>query len=156
MSKQIIPTTEEHILELSQTMRVADVEEIWAARHSKPYDALKRGVSMSNEAFTGLWDDKVVCIFGVAQHTPFTDEGVPWLLASDLVEKTSHTFLRVNRIYTKEIKKRYSRLENYVDCRNTESIKWLKWLGFKLDPPKPYGPDKLPFCRFEFKRDEGG
>ena len=152
MTKQIVPTTEDHIHELSQTMREADKKEIWAARHSMPYDALRRGVAMSDESFTGLWDDKVVCIFGVAQPSPFTDEGIPWLLASDLVDDVSHTFLRVNRVYAKEIKKRYSRLENYVDCRNTGAIKWLQWLGFEFDLPRPYGPEHLLFCRFEYRR----
>jgi hypothetical protein len=151
--KEIVPTTRDHLVELASTMRQADVDEVWASNHHTPEEALDRSFRLSDEPFTGLVDGEVVCIFGVAQPTPLADNGSPWLLASDLVEEHAHTFLRVNRVYVKEIRKRYPLLENYVDCRNTASIRWLKWLGFKFDKPAPYGPDGLPFLRFEYRRD---
>ena len=150
--KQIVPTTEEHLEELARTMRTADVDEVWASNHHTPKESLERSFSMSAEPFTGLVDGEVVCIFGVALQTPLSDAGSPWLLASDLVEDHAHTFLRVNRVYVREIKKRYPLLENYVDCRNAASIRWLKWLGFEFDEPAPYGPEGLPFMRFEYRR----
>lgn len=153
MSKQIVPTTKEHILELAETMRQADIDEIWASSHKTPLSALTDSVALSPEPFTGLMDGKVVCIFGVYQLSILDDAGVPWLLGSDLVKKASYTFLRVNKVYVEEIKKRYNVLENYVDCRNKEAITWLKWLGFKLEDPVPYGADQLPFHRFEYRRD---
>ena len=37
---------------------------------------------------------------------------------------------------------------NYVDVRHKEAIRWLKWLGFTLNEPTPYGPFGLPFHKF--------
>jgi nitrogenase molybdenum-iron protein alpha/beta subunit len=150
--KEIVSTTVAHIEELAKTMRKCDADEVWASGHMTPLEALQRGVALSEESFTGLMDGKVVCIFGVSTVTPFSRDGVPWLLASDLINETQHTFLRVNRVYVNEIKKRYASLENYVDCRNIKAIKWLKWLGFELDEPAPYGPDNMLFRRFSYRR----
>ena len=41
MTYKIVPTTEDHMIELSHTMRPADVQECWAANHYTPYEALK-------------------------------------------------------------------------------------------------------------------
>jgi len=46
---------------------------------------------------------------------------------------------------------KFSLLYNYVDARNVKSIKWLRWLGFQLDEPAPYGVRGLPFHRFELR-----
>ena len=51
----------------------------------------------------------------------------------------------------KDITKDYSLLINFVDARHGVAIRWLKWLGFKVFPAKPFGPDKLPFHRFEMR-----
>ena len=150
--KKIVPTTVPHIEELAETMRQCDVDEVWASSHTTPLEALQRGVQFSQEPFTGLMDGKVVCIFGVSQISPLSEEARPWLLASDLIDETAHTFLRVNRVYIREIKKKYPFLQNWVDCRNEKAIRWVKWLGFKFDKPAPYGPDGLDFMRFEFRR----
>lgn len=150
--KEIVATTPEHVEELARTMRAADRDEVWASNHHTPEQALDRSMSLTSEPFTGLMDGRVVCIFGVAQATILSDEGSPWLLTSDLVGKTAHTFLRVSRVYFEEINKRYTNLVNHVDCRNRQAIHWLKWLGFKFDEPAPYGPDGLPFMRFESRR----
>lgn len=153
MNKEIVPTTKDHILELAETMRKADRDEIWASSRLRPYEALRLGVAMSEEPLTGLLNGKVVCIFGISKPSVISDKASPWLLASDLLPRVAITFLRLNKVYMDEVKKRYKFLENYVDCRNVEAIKWLKWLGFKMSMPHPYGPDELLFSRFELRRD---
>lgn len=152
MNRQILPTTEKHILELSITMRKQDKEEVWAAGHKTPYESLALSVKASDEPFTGLLDGEVVCIFGVADVTFMSDKGVPWMMTSDLIKKTARVFLYVSNVYTQEILKRYNVLENYVDVRNTVAVKWLKWLGFEFDEEAPYGAEQLPFMRFEMRK----
>ena len=39
-------------------------------------------------------------------------------------------------------------LFNQVYSKNTESIRWLKYLGFTIDTPRPYGPSAALFCDF--------
>jgi hypothetical protein len=45
----------------------------------------------------------------------------------------------------------YGPLENWVDARNRLAIRWLRWCGFEIEAPAPYGPHELPFCRFSMK-----
>ena len=45
----------------------------------------------------------------------------------------------------------YRLLQNHVDARNTEAVRWLGWLGFEMDPALPFGPDQLPFHRFHWE-----
>ena len=41
---------------------------------------------------------------------------------------------------------------NFVDARDRLPVRWLKWLGFELDPePVANGPFGTPFYRFELK-----
>jgi len=148
----LVPTTQEHIEELATTMRQVDRDEVWAANHSTPLRALTNGVSLTEEPFTGLVDGKVVCIFGVSTMSFLSEDGTPWLLGSDLIEENKHVFLRMNRVYTREIKKRYKSLSNYIDVRNTKTLVWLKWLGFTIHDPAPHGPDNMLFRKFEFRR----
>ena len=42
-----------------------------------------------------------------------------------------------------------SRLWNYADKRNTVHLKLLKFLGFTLLEEVPFGPNQLPFIKFE-------
>jgi len=149
----IVETAPEHIEELSNTMRQVDVDEVWAAGHNTPKHALELSMKLSEHSFTGLVDGKVMCIFGVTPMSPISDTGVPWLLGSDLIDQHKHVFLRMNKVYVNEIKKRFKHLINYVDNRNKKTIHWLRWLGFKLSDPAPYGPDGVLFRKFEYRRD---
>ena len=45
----------------------------------------------------------------------------------------------------------YTWLVNWVDDRNTCAIRWLKWMGFTIHEPEPYGVANLPFRRFDMK-----
>jgi len=47
----------------------------------------------------------------------------------------------------------YSHLENWVDARNTKAINWLRWLGFTVHDPVPFGVAGLPFHRFDMRRE---
>lgn len=147
----VVPATQVHIEELAQTMRQADRDEVWAAAHLSPYMALKLSFESSSNASTGLVDSRVLCMFGVATTSIVSDIGVPWLLGSEELPKHARAFLRRNRPYIRSVNAEYKLLVNYVDARHTEVVRWLKWLGFKLDPAKPFGPDQVPFHRFEMR-----
>ena len=150
---KVISTTEEHILELSQTMRKDDIAEVWAGWHKTPLEALRISAEYTKQSWTGLADDRVVCMFGIAQPSILSYVGAPWLLGSEELPKHFRTFLRGNKIYIKAIKKEFELLENYVDTRNTTAIRWLKWLGFELSSPEPYGVERRTFRKFTMKGD---
>tara|TARA_R100000234_G_scaffold13313_2_gene7411 strand:+ start:3813 stop:4259 length:447 start_codon:yes stop_codon:yes gene_type:complete len=37
---------------------------------------------------------------------------------------------------------------NWVYAENKKSIKWLKYLGFTVNDPRPYGHNRALFCQF--------
>lgn len=142
------PATEEHAQDLALRMRKADVEEAWALAHWEPLQAVQSAIVSSREPAAGLADGRLIVLFGVAQRSPFSDRGCPWLLATDDLDQHSIRFLRESQRILAEIRLTYPRLENYIDARQVEAIQWLRWLGFEVDTPASFGLDGLPFHYF--------
>jgi len=148
MTYKVVPTELSHMEELSHTMRPSDVRECWAANHYAPYDALKHSIYHTDKPFTGLYRGSVMCIWGVGKVSYLSKEGIPWMLTSNLVSKHSREFIRRSPGLLKDMQKEAIILINTVDVRNKVSIKWLKWLGFIIHPPVPFGPDDMLFHPF--------
>ncbi len=148
MTYKIVPTTEDHMIELSHTMRPADVQECWAANHYTPYEALKHSFYYTNKPITALYNGEVMCIWGVGKISYLSKEGIPWMLTSHLVDIHYREFLRHSIRLLEDIKSEAIVLTNMVDARNSKSIKWLKRLGFEIHAPVPFGPDKMLFHPF--------
>lgn len=144
----ILKTIHSDILELSETMRKADIEEVWAAAKRDPLTALEFSWKMSPETYTARANGKVMCIYGVAHPTLLSSQGVPWMLGSDILPYHAKEFLRGSKEYIKYISEKYKVLANVVDQRNTDAIRWLKWAGFDVQDPVEFGPFKMPFRPF--------
>lgn len=136
-------------VDLAPRLRRSDVEEIWAASASGPNDALLRAVEAGGWA--GTVDGQVEAIFGVAPLTLLGGVGCIYLLGSDAIERHAVPFLRLSRRYVGAMREDYAVLTNWVDARNETSIRWLRWLGFAIMSPAPFGPFGLPFHRFEMR-----
>lgn len=134
---------------IAKNIREADRQEVWAASHMTPFQALKISFLISRDiVFTGLADGVPVCIFGVKPPSMLGTVAVPWLIGTDDIPLHSRTFLRESKKFVEGLKERFPVMENYVDARNVEAVRWLQWVGFSVYYPKPYGPDNLPFHRF--------
>ena len=140
---QIVTATPEHITMLAPIMRKSDVEEVWASDGLSPEDALRQSLAASSTAFSGFADGKIVLMYGVAPDD--AGDGIVWMLASDELEKHQTAFLRRSKAFVNCVCSCYSTLRNMVDARNETSIKWLRWLGFNIGEPEPWGPQDLPF-----------
>lgn len=141
------PTTLKHIVELACTMRPEDREEIWHLSRLSAGEALRVAYDSSSHVRTVLLNKRVVCIFGMAGEG---STGHPWMLASGLLKKIRKTFLRECRVHLEEISVGRDRLYNVAWSKNTEHIRWLKWLGFTFEEPIPLGPDNefyIPFSK---------
>ena len=148
MIVRIGQANEEHARYIADHCREADRLELGALGVT-PYQAMMTGLMMRGTACTGTVDGVPVCMFGVAETSMIGNAGRPWMVAADNVERYQIQFLRRNRSMVRKWLASYSILENYVDVRNTQAIKWLRWLGFKFDEqPVPMGSMRLPFYRF--------
>lgn len=141
---KIVPNTPAHTLAVAASLRESDVQEIQAISGRSPEDALHAAVECSAWSFACVDDaGKPLAIFGLAPIAPGTAS--PWFLATDDLKEHSREFLRISRRWVEEISERYPVLLNYVGVHNTRALKWLRFVGFDIHPPVPYGVAGLPF-----------
>lgn len=149
---QILPATQAHIEEMLPFVRDADIQEFVAINGWDARRVLETGLRTSTFTAAGLANGRVVTIFGVAPKSMISGAGIPWLVATDDLEKYQFSFLRRCRNGVNAMLSVYPYLENYVDERNHVAKTWLHWLGFSLDKPAPYGIEGRNFHHFHMER----
>lgn len=137
---------------LKDHLKQADIDEIYAASHSTP-----------EEALTSCLEDSVYCwtvssgvpfmIFGIGATSLLDDKACVFMLSSKDVEKIKKRFLKGSREFVDIMLGIYPKLFNFVDARHTKSIAWLTYLGAELQEAKPHGIEGLPFHYFEFNKE---
>ncbi|MNF12754.1 hypothetical protein D3C80_2143590 [compost metagenome] len=65
------------------------------------------------------------------------------------MEENFRAFLRISSGWPNQLLQRYSVLRNFVDARNTVSIRWLEWLGFRLLEPVDIGGHQFRLFEME-------
>jgi hypothetical protein len=133
-------------------LRQADVEEIWASAGLSPAFAVAYSIAHSKDSWAVLLNGKPVAVFGVGEISAAL--GVPWLVATDEIERHPVRFYRTSKAVIVRMKERYAHLVNWVDARNTLSIRWLKWSGFTVEEPEPWGTYGMMFHKFWWKKEE--
>lgn len=146
--KRIVPSAADLVAHVAANLRQADAEEIWAFYGRCPKAMVLESFAKSNMAWTGLLDGEPVITFGCSTDDMLESNGVPWLAGTPKLEQVPFTFARLSRPFLRLMKERHVRLTNHVDVRNGLAIRWLRWLGFTLDPASPAGPFGLMFHHF--------
>ena len=137
-------TTLEDIKYLAPRLRKEDKQEILAGSGLIPYEALLNGYKKSAIVFTIFNPkNKPVAIFGI--NDVGNNVGAIWLLATDKLKDIQYSFLRENKKVIDFLNTKYKILWNFVDCRNQQHIKWLRWCDFKFIRKTNYGVLQKPF-----------
>ncbi len=136
---------------LKDHLKKEDVDEIYASHHHSPEEALRLCYEDSIAAWT-VSNGHPLCVFGVYSAHVLGDEAVIWMLGTDDLQKIQRRFLRHSKYYVQVMLGFYPTLFNFVSIKNKTSIKWLSWIGAKLEPPAPYGIEGEMFQKFTFKR----
>ena len=145
MDIRIVPLEPKHA-SIVPHLRRADVEEIRAMTGLEPQIAVAYSIAHAAPGWAVEKDGRPEAVFGVG---PVTEElGRPWLVGTDEVAKHPVLFYRISRRIVDAMKARYEKLENWVDARNTLSIRWLKWAGFYIEEPEKMGAEGRLFHRF--------
>ncbi|HEY0623177.1 hypothetical protein [Sphingomonas sp.] len=134
---------------LAANMRKQDLDEIAASSDLAPLDALTASLGASSHAYAviGRGGDPVA-MFGAAPH-PLPGVGVVWMLGTDGITREAYGIARRTRRYFDELNASYWMLWNFIDDRNTVSMRWLRWGGFRLLASHPeHGPQRRPFHTF--------
>jgi hypothetical protein len=145
----IIPAHSDHLLWMANNMSEEDREEC-AAMGLGPLQALQIGLEHSVTAWTALKvpEHRPLCMFGVMpMEGILSGMGAPWFLSTPELRKYAVRFLKDCDPYLNRMLDIFPTLVEYVDARHTRGIKWLKWLGFTLTGPEPWGPFGLYFYK---------
>lgn len=135
--------------ELVAKMRQADVAELSALAIPDFVERIHLSVKISTIRRTATVDGKLACIFGVTPLDMTT--GIPWMLGTDVVTANQRALMRMCRPYIQDMLLAYPHLINYVHAENQAAKRWLKRLGFVLQPATPYGELGAPFHRFDMR-----
>ena len=134
--------------EIAPLLRQSDAEEIRAAFGISAEDALVRSLKRAYVAMICHVDNKPLAVFGVGPLSVVTGTGCPWLVATDEIEHCKRDLLEASPQVIEQFHNLFQTLVNWVDARNKRTIRWLKWLGFHMEPAKPWGYAGLPFHKF--------
>jgi len=145
---ELVDGLDEHVSHLVGRLRLKDQVELYRSTGGSPDDALIGSWNRANKRWAILLDEKPVALAGVVVSWSTPEVAVPWLLATDDAERIPRSFNRKSKEVLNEMFAIRSTLANYVDAENDVSIRWLKWLGFRLLDPVPYGPFRAPFHPF--------
>lgn len=136
---------------LFEKLRLTDIRELVAV-HGDDVDVreiLEQSIKISHHVVAAdTIKGELMALFGVAICNKENNIASPWLLCSERADEFSKELVRDARKFVADWKSQFSGLINFVDARNTTSVRWLMRIGFKIHEPIKYGKMGLPFYPF--------
>jgi len=148
----IVTATRAHAVAMAPHLRSVEVREVLDSCGMTPAVALLYELDRSSVAWSWIVDGEVACMFGVVAPDWLASESYPWFLTTSLVEKHSRQFARTCKELLPELLLAHPKLCGMVDSRHNLSVRWLQWLGARIEPAQPWGVAGAPFHRFELGR----
>lgn len=101
------------------------------------FGAIRAVLDRSSHAWSGFYNDEIVLMWGIQNTGMISGQAYLWLITTELAEKHQFLFVRWSRRFIDELREsgEYKLLTGQVRDSFAKSIWWLKWLGFKVDPP---------------------
>lgn len=143
---------------LFMELRASDVKEILDFTGEAPTESLARLISFYDELFVVEDDyERILGIFGIIPDNTYLTENVGevfFLATQELIYDHTISFIRQSKEVIDLLLLDYDVLYNYVSSENKKSIRWLKWLGFKVFENKEvyFENPKVPFYFFKLER----
>lgn len=143
---RIVTATMEHADAMASRLRIFDRRGRYEALANDPRAELRRSVTDSTHAWTGLVDDVPICLFGLHAPSLVSSYAIAWLDTTEDVERYRVAFWRGSKHVVRVMRTMYPRIEGLCDARFEVSARWLNRLGFALEEPKLIAG--TPFRRF--------
>jgi hypothetical protein len=141
----IVKPTWPLIERMASNMRERDTLECMRGWGNTPLKALKLSVELSDYSRALVLDDEPLAMWGMVKGTPTVGDGYPWMLSANGIERHKRLLLRGSKIFLDEMLSICPKLSARVDAEYPEAVRWLKWLGFELRGPEPFGPSGALF-----------
>lgn len=138
---------------LAEHLRPGDLREI-AALGVSPRTAVMESVRASDYVYTAVSEGKILMIFGVSDPLFSMAPASVWALGTPEVSKFKKDMLRVGRSFVQGMLRIYPELENRCDARYSESVRFVRHLGFTVDDLREWGVHGEPFCRLHISKNQ--
>ncbi len=129
---------------LAQHLRPGDLREI-AALGVSPRTAVMESVRASDRVWTAFHEGKPMMIFGVADPVFNPSPATIWALGTPECSRYKREMLRVGRAVVRNLLRSYPEMDNWCDARYSESVRFVRHLGFTVDQPREWGGNGEPF-----------
>lgn len=137
----------EHVHEVMADLREHDRRELALMTRNPIGHSLAASIAAGN-AFSAVYQGQIIGLYG-APKTGMS-QGTPWMVATNQMFEIPHLVARYNRKIVSGWMKEFDYMFNYIDTNNEVTKNWIKWLGFRLWPARPYGPYGHPFHKFDW------
>jgi hypothetical protein len=141
----IVPANMEHAKAID--LRPGDRREIEVLGLTMP-EAFAVSTARDVWSETYLIEGEIAAMVGLAANSILGGWGSPWLVTGTPVDRHTKLFLKETRAGVDRMRAAFPRLSNYVHAEYTQTVRWLRWLGFSIGAPEPKGPFGAPFCLF--------
>lgn len=138
---------------IARHLRADNLREIVCAIGDHALEDILRGLQSSSDVGCLRIDGRPAAIYGIEKASVMSDYGVIWLLMTAETEQHKVFVGRHTKSGLRAILSKYSKVYNWVDAGNESLLKWLRWLGAKIDGPRPHGVYGLPHYYFEFTKE---
>jgi hypothetical protein len=149
----IRPSVRQDVTDMHDRVRAADRAEVWASHHHTPEQALMHGYERSVRCLTLIFKGVPVAMFGIVPEGLLDNKALVWMLGTPEIAQLKRLFALLSKPLIATFLERYPLLYNYVDCRNTTALQWLKWCGAEFGDSAQYGIEQIPFKPFLFRSD---
>lgn len=145
---EVRPAHIEDCLYVAEHLSEADRIEVAAVRGDDMRSALRECFLKSSFSWSVFLhgQNDAAFVFGVSRVDWCWTE--LWALSTPAVCKYPVAFARGSRKVAALLFERYLNVRGYVDARHVKSIRWLEFMGFKLDTPVTYGRNSELFIPF--------
>ncbi len=136
----------EACLHVARFVSSPDAAEIRAAAALSSEEALRLCFLRSFRCWKVLFCGEPVFVFGLSRED--WRWVTPWAFSTPAASRIGIGFARGSRQVARRLFSAYPFMRNWVDARHVRSIAWLRFMGFELGGPEPYGAAGLPFLPF--------
>lgn len=149
----VVKTSQEMVNSMKGKFRSIDRMEVRAMSNKDIDISVQEAFEKSELCWCVFLKDEPVIVFGVTNYSLLSLRGSVWLLGTDKMRLLKTSIGKKSKYFVGKMFDHFDYLENWVDKRNKLSIKWLKWIGFNIDPAKSVGHEGRPFHHFWLEKE---
>ena len=129
----IVDALHRDAINLAPRLRPIDKLEV-EATGSTPHKSLVRAFNLPKaKVYSGVTEDKeVVFMCGVSQCLQDPNNGIIWMLTSELAKDHKRDILKLSKPTIDDLCEGFKNVYNLIHKDNKSSIRWLEWCGFEV------------------------